>query len=170
MIPGLKYLEKWLSSEEETELLAHINNSEWETSLKRRVQQYGPVYNYTTKKLNKAPWKEIPSWIKDVFYSRLMDINYFDEEPAQLIINEYEPGQGITRHIDSPIFGDTIASLSLLSDATMDIGQYEKEEISFILARRSLMVFRGEARYNWYHCIPPVSEKRISITFRTLKQ
>ena len=41
--------------------------------------------------------------------------------PDQLIINEYEPGQGISHHVDkTTFFKDGIVSLSLSSDCTME--------------------------------------------------
>jgi alkylated DNA repair dioxygenase AlkB len=39
----------------------------------------------------------------------------------QLIINEYEPGQGINPHVDNTtLFTDTVVSLSLGSEAIMN--------------------------------------------------
>lgn len=164
MIPGFTYLPDWINEETEQDLLTHINEEVWETSLKRRVQQFGPIYNYSNRKL-KPTEREIPSWLKEKLFPGL--IEFFKEEPAQIIVNEYETGQGISKHLDASVFGPTIASLSLLGDTLMVLGHSHIEH-KVDLKRRSLVVLTDEARSRWYHCIPPVKEKRISITFRTI--
>lgn len=65
----------------------------------------------------------------------------------QLIINEYEPGQGINGHVDNiNLFTDVVVSLSLGSPAIMN---FEKDEtkVEIVLKRCSLIVLQGEARY-----------------------
>ena len=54
---------------------------------------------------------------------RLVDNHAFDakQRPNQLIVNEYMPGQGINPHIDDPAFEEPIATVSLLSPATMTL-------------------------------------------------
>lgn len=165
-ILGLKYLPNWIDETTETLLLDNIQQGFWESSLQRRVQQFGPVYNYTTRKLDLQSQQEIPQWLKKSLYSNL--ITFFDEEPNQIIINEYQPGQNITKHIDAAVFGPVIASLSLLGNTNMTFGQYRDSEIKHLLERRSLLVLSDEARNKWYHYIAPVTQQRISITFRTI--
>lgn len=50
--------------------------------------------------------------------------------PDQLTINEYPPGKGIARHVDthSP-FGPVIASLSLLTDTLMEFREFPRAEV-----------------------------------------
>src|SRR6185295_19353893 len=99
-----------------------------------------------------------------------------------VIVNEYEPGQGISRHVDCvPCFGDTIASLSLNSTCMMELEQPKtSRKGSIMLAPCSLLVLTGEARYDWMHSIPARKEdehnfqkyprqRRVSLTFRTVK-
>ena len=162
-ISGLKYIFDWIDTDTESKLLDKIQQGVWENSLQRRVQQFGPVYNYSNRKLNPT-LQEIPSWLKEL-YPKLH--SFFKDDPNQIIINEYERGQGITKHVDAPVFGPVIASLSLLSDTHITFGQYRGDEHKLLLQRRSLVVMQDEARSKWYHYIAPVSEKRISITFRT---
>lgn len=165
MCPGLTYLKSSINTETESVLLDHINEGEWGVSLSRRVQQFGPIYDYSTKKLVTKSYKEVPDWLAEICFPLLRQ--YFSEDPDQVIVNEYKPGQEIGRHIDAPFFGPTIASLSLMSDAQMLMGKYNGKEMPIMLERRSLLVLSGESRSDWYHCIPKVAEKRISITFRT---
>src|SRR5438445_662516 len=79
----------------------------------------------------------------------------FAQVPDQVIVNEYEPGQGITPHIDcEPCFGDTVASLTLGSGCVMDFTEVKGPgKASVWLERRSLVVLRDEARYEWRHSI-----------------
>jgi alkylated DNA repair dioxygenase AlkB len=169
MIKGLNYYPDFLSLDEESEILSKIEEGTWQSVLKRRVQQYGPIYNYSTRTLNNK-LEEVPKWICDLIYPKLMKLGKFFIPPNQIIINEYKIGQGITKHTDASVFGPTIASLSLLSDTNIIFGQNRNQDknISKILERRSLIILTDEARANWHHHIPPVKEKRISITFRTI--
>lgn len=101
--------------------------------------------------------------------------------PDQVIINEYLPGQGITRHIDCvPCFGESVASLSLGSQCVMEFthaktGEKQQQQLD----PRSIVVLAGEARYDWQHSIPQrksdmwdgekrMRGRRISLTFRTV--
>lgn len=165
-VPGLSYYPEWIDEQVENFLLAKINDGEWESSLQRRVQQFGAKYNYKDRQIDCIQVQQIPNWLKNSLFTHLNEV--FSSTPAQIIINEYEIGQGITKHIDAPVFGSVIASLSLLSDTEMTIGQYHGESFKIPLHRRSLLVLSGDARSKWYHSISNVKEKRISITFRTI--
>lgn len=99
--------------------------------------------------------------------------------PDQIIINEYQSGQGISTHIDCvPCFSNTIASLSLGSPCVMDFAHSETgKKSSLLLEPRSLLVLSGDARYLWQHSIAGRKTdrfngqtiqrtRRISLTFR----
>ena len=97
-----------------------------------------------------------------------------DAIPDQAIVNEYEPGQGISPHIDcEPCFGNRIFSLSLGSSASMYFTHPSKEKVEVALAPKSLIMMVGEARYAWKHSIPARKQdngtkrdRRVSLTFR----
>jgi alkylated DNA repair dioxygenase AlkB len=120
-ISGLTYLPNYISNQEETKLISLINAQIWLTDLKRRVQHYGYKYDYKARRIDSSmKVGDLPKWLNDIA-KRLYTDGYFKAMPDQVIINEYEPGQGISPHIDcEPCFEDTIVSLSLLSDVTMD--------------------------------------------------
>jgi alkylated DNA repair dioxygenase AlkB len=110
---------------------------------------------------------------------RLQQAGLFDETPDQIIVNEYQPGQGISAHIDCvPCFADTIASLSLGSSCVMDFTHSKTgDKSSLLLEPRSLLVLTGDARYVWQHAIAGRKTdrhngqiiqraRRVSLTFR----
>ena len=173
-IQGLTYIADFISEQEEKDLLDAIKASDWRTKLKRRTQHYGYYYDYTQKDATKeAP--PIPGWCKFVI-TRLIENDHISEEPDQVIINEYKPGQGIAPHIDRPsAFSKEIVSLSLGSDIIMDFARMnDSQEIK--LLRRSVVILKGDARYRWTHGIASrhadygvYRKTRISLTFRKKK-
>jgi len=183
MISGLKYVPDFIDASEQSDLIQIIDLlGSWSAELKRRTQHYGYKYDYTKKQINKDMFLgSIPWWLKKYTLS-LVHEGFFESEPDQVIINEYMPGQGISRHVDCvPCFGDTIASLSLGSTCLMELENIKSSKKgSVMLAPGSLLVFSGEARYDWMHSIPArkedsfkdetfVRERRVSLTFRTVK-
>ena len=99
----------------------------------------------------------------------------------QLTVNDYQPGQGIPPHVDthSP-FQELFISLSLLSGVSMNFRTPEGAQKDVYLLPRSLVVFTGEARYNYMHSIATrkldkvegllrFRHRRISLTFRKLR-
>jgi alkylated DNA repair dioxygenase AlkB len=183
MIDGLKYFPDFISSEEEKELLSIIDAQEWNSrSLKRRVQHYGYVYDYTKRKIDSSSHLgPLPEWLGKI-HDKIS--TYFEHKPDQAIVNEYTPGQGIGPHIDCvPCFGPVVASLSLNSPCSMVFGK-DKELKSLWLEPRSLLVLTGPARYEWTHQIHACKwdfrfegtevvetvnrQRRVSITFRTV--
>ena len=113
-IPGLLYIENYITADVQDELLAHVDEGLWLEDLKRRVQHYGFKYNYKARKVDMSMRVgELPKWLKDLSV-KLCQKGYMPEVADQVIINEYEAGQGISAHIDcEPCFQDTIVSLSL---------------------------------------------------------
>ncbi len=180
-IEGLSYVPDFITADEERALLEAINQSPWLNDLKRRVQHYGYKYDYKARAVtNDAYLGELPDWIEPIA-KRLSDQGIFQTAPDQAIVNEYEPGQGISAHVDCvPCFGETIASLSLGSSAMMQFQNARdgrKEEL--YLQERSLIVLSGAARYEWTHAIPGRKydivngfklerTRRVSITFRNM--
>jgi alkylated DNA repair dioxygenase AlkB len=180
-IKGMKYIQDFITIEEEQYLVSAINKEPWLTDLKRRVQHYGWKYDYKARSIDYSMYLgELPIWVQP-FAERLFQIGYLPKIPDQLIINEYLPGQGIANHVDcEPCFGETIISLSLCSACVMDfINLKTKEKIEIMLEPKSLVIISGEARHGWTHGIAARKvdnhngikterQLRISLTFRNV--
>jgi alkylated DNA repair dioxygenase AlkB len=172
---GLVYIENFVSSEYQNELIKFIDNQPWDTSISRRTQHYGYRYNYKDKHAE-TKLGEIPK----VFHKLICDLkDAFGTEPNQVIINEYHPKQGIAAHIDHvKYFGPVVASVSLLSPVEMEFN-IGKEKSNILLEPKSVVILKDEARYKWTHQIRSREydhirgvairrKRRVSVTFRTM--
>ncbi|XP_047967363.1 alkylated DNA repair protein alkB homolog 8 [Salvia hispanica] len=100
----------------------------------------------------------------------------------QLIVNIYQPGEGIRAHVDLMRFEDGIAIVSLESACVMRFSPVEasSDSVELLLSPGSLVLMWGEARYLWKHEINRKpgfqiwqgqeihQERRTSITLRRL--
>ena len=103
-----------------------------------RVRRFGYDYSKEGKFLC-----AIPEWAKIIAYT--LNAN-------SLGINEYPPGKGIIRHVDSPAFADPICIVSLGSGTTLTLEPSSGETIKVFVPARSLFKFTGEHRF-WPHWI-----------------
>lgn len=177
--PGATLIDDFASVGREQELLSVIDNAPWLQDLSRRVQHYGWRYDYKARRVKEDAWLgPLPNWMAQEV-GAVGGAGLFDVPPDQIIVNEYEPGQGIAAHVDCvPCFGPIIASLSLGGRVEMrfeNTATGEKRET--LLPPRSLLVLTGPARYEWRHTIPARKsdvidgirvgrKRRISLTFR----
>jgi alkylated DNA repair dioxygenase AlkB len=170
----------FLTKAEEQELLRKIDAAPWNREMKRRVQQYGFRYDYKARAVSKRDrLGDLPDWAMEIA-QRLVDCDYFATLPDQVIVNEYEPGQGISPHTDrTTCFGPAIASLSLGSDIVMDFIDDVGKSGAVVLPRRSMLVLRGSSRESWRHGIAQrrrdvinaekfARSRRVSLTFRAV--
>lgn len=182
-IEGLTLITDYITPTIEAELLATIDAAPWSDELRRRVQHYGYRYDYKSRSVTPEMYLgPLPSWA-DGLARRLHGERLMAQIPDQIIVNEYQAGQGISAHIDClPCFGDTIISLSLGSGCIMQFTRTNGAftlSIPVYLAARSLLVMQGAARFEWKHAIPARQAdmvqgrkiergRRVSITFRTV--
>jgi alkylated DNA repair dioxygenase AlkB len=178
-IPGLTYIANYLNADTQNQLLNIIDQQEWSTKLKRRVQHYGYRYDYKKGSLASSSYLGLlPDWAQSLA-NQLYQDGLTAKIPDQVIVNEYEPGQGIKSHIDCfPCFGNTIISLSLSSPCVMDFTHsLTQEKVSILLEPGGVLVMQGAARYDWQHGIAArkkdtykgtefVRTRRVSVTFR----
>jgi alkylated DNA repair dioxygenase AlkB len=158
-----------------------VDAASWLSDLKRRVQHYGYRYDYKARKVDPSMYLgPLPPWAQTLA-ARLVADGHMGAAPDQLIVNEYEPGQGINAHVDCvPCFGPVVCSVTLGSQCVMELSAVEREAVqSLLLERGSLVVLAGESRYKWRHAIPGrksdrIGEqavprgRRVSLTFRSV--
>src|SRR5688500_5462108 len=175
-IPGLTYLPDYVTEQKELELVAEIDRQPWDTAWERRRQPYGGAYGR-----GKGPAPAIPLWgraLADRMHKEGLSERPFDH----MLVNEYEPAQGIALHRDYDPFDRTVASLGLLADCVMDFRRpADGSRESLLLQRRSLLVLSDQARYEWEHGIARRKNdrwqgilipraRRLSVTFRLVKK
>lgn len=179
---GLTCLENYVTQEEADELVRYVDAAPWRSDLKRRVQHYGYRYDYKSRRAQREDYLgPLPDTFQRLAY-RLVADGHFKVVPDQVIVNEYFPGQGISAHVDCrPCFGETIASLSLLSGCVIRFAnQACSKQIDHHLLPLSMLVMCGAARHEWTHAIPSRKSdlvgghmhhrsRRISLTFRTMR-
>jgi alkylated DNA repair dioxygenase AlkB len=178
-IPGLTYLPDYIDAAHEERLLAVIDRQTWLTDLARCVQHYGYRYDYKGRKVDPEMYLgPLPDWAAEIAV-RLRQEGWFAEQADQVIVNEYQPGQGISKHVDCvPCFARTIASLSLGSTCVLEMAHGKtKQKVELLLQPCSLIVMEDEARYKWTHAVPARKKdvidgrtwprgRRVSLTFR----
>ena len=188
---GLKYYENVIDekfSDDVFEFLDGENGKKWkalsDSKNSRKVQHYGYIYDYKSRNVNKKGekfpevFKPLIDYLSEVVSRGSSDSRF--GEFNQIIVNNYEAGQGISAHIDVKDYGNTIACFTLGSGAMM---RFTREDLSYDLyvKKNSVYIMSGESRYNWKHEM--VSRKsdlvdgkkiqrgrRISITFRKVSE
>lgn len=191
MIPGLTIIENFITEDEETALLNQLDKQPWSKDISRKTQHYGRKYDYSTRSLKDAP--AVPDFLASLGQkiTAVNDIKNNNINFDQVIVNRYEPGEGIAPHVDHQrLFGPIVTSISLQDDVVMDfnnVGDVDNINITHVampLKRRSLLIMRDAARYKYTHGIKmstedvwkPVGQAtqrrrrgtRTSITYRTI--
>lgn len=177
-VPGFKLYKDYISESQEEKLLREIDNQPWVVDYDRRLQYYGFRNELEAPyDLVEFPVALPPEILK--LSEKLVEANILLQQPDQVIINEYDPGQGIRPHKDRNYFENQICGVNLGSGCVMQfIKSGEKIEVE--IPRRSLYVMQDEARTKWKHAIPPRKkdkldgnvkhrERRVSITYRKVK-
>ncbi len=176
---GLRYSPEFISAADEQELIAGIAALPLQPFQfgafegHRRVKSFGYRYDYTLQKLQ--PSEPIPEWLERT----ARQVERFGELPdgsvRQVLCTEYAVGVGIGWHRDKPHF-DKVFGISLGSACRFRFRrrkgnkQSDKWERFALQAEpRSIYLMDGEARQDWEHSIPPVEQRRYSITFRTMR-
>ena len=173
---GFRYRDEIITEEEETVLVeslgkldlkpfefhGHVGN--------RRVVSFGLKYDYSRGSVEEA--SDMPAFLDDLLI-RAADFAGRDRDAfRQVGINEYRAGAGIGWHKDKREFG-IIIGVSLLASATMRFRRANGAgwiRVSHTMKPRSIYILDGEARTEWEHSIPLLSDLRYSITFRTLAE
>jgi len=174
-LAGLSYVPSFVTPAEQQFLIDAIDTHPWGSELRRRVQHYGHRYDYKSRRLDPSTYLgPLPPFVAYLL-PRLEGYAASGQWPDQLIVNEYQPGQGISAHVDcEPCFTSHIASVSLGSACEIEFRHRSSDRVlKLTLAAGSLLVMADEARYDWTHQIRPrfrdngvPRRRRISLTFR----
>jgi len=160
-IDGLIVMQEFINEQEEQELIEFFQSNKTNachgTMKHRSVTHYGYEFLYGSNNIDKSnPLKnKIPS-VCDTMIEKMVNDGLMLNRPDQLTVNQYEPGQGIPPHVDThSAFEDSILSLSLGSQVTMEFSHPNGDVVPVLLPRRSLLCMKEEARYLWTHGIIP---------------
>jgi alkylated DNA repair dioxygenase AlkB len=173
---GLRYIPDFLTSDQEAELLTHVEELEFGevrmhgVAARRTTTHFGWGYDYDARKL--AEPIPVPDFVLGLRQSAADLIGVPAAEFAEILVTRYPEGATIGWHRDAPMFGPAVVGVSLLSPCDMRFRRRSGD--SFVrftqrLEPRSAYVLDGPARSVWQHSIPPVPTLRYSITFRTLR-
>jgi alkylated DNA repair dioxygenase AlkB len=174
---GLIYRPEFVTIDEERDLVAAISQLPLHAAqykayeARRRILSFGSSYDFSKNTLHPAP--PIPEFLLPLRerVAGWLAIAPGDFEHA--LLTEYAPGTPIGWHRDTPDF-EIVVGISLLGRCRMRVRPYPHvahrahATVELDLAPRSAYVIRGDARWRWQHHIPPTTEHRYSITFRTL--
>ena len=181
-VPGLRYVADYITASQHNWLLDTIDKQQWRYFGKRRVQHYGQRYDYSEQqKKSDREAAEFPEWLKRLCL-KLQNDEHMPKIANQVLISEYQPGQGIGDHTDKEAcFMDTICILSLRSSCVMNLTltSDKTQKIPIWLAPGSLTVLSADAKNRWMHGIPArktdvwddrkyARQRRVSLSFRRL--
>lgn len=185
IVPGLKYIPRFLSGEEQEVAMRHIDDQPWRSDIERRVQHYGWRYDYRVRTVDRDMHiGTLPQWLQEIAERLYAKTHLFDRVPDQAIVNEYFPGQGIAMHADRQCFGPTVATVSLGDAWRMDLqpaGGKADTRVDILLKEGSALLMTQDARWRWFHGIAKRKKertergwrprkRRVSLTFRTVLQ
>jgi alkylated DNA repair dioxygenase AlkB len=160
---NLKIITKFITKEEEKILIKEINKNNWNDDLSRLTQHYGYKYNYKNRNVKNSDYiGNLPVWFEQII-NKIKNINNINDDPEQIIINRYLPGEGIGPHIDSQTaFKNKIYSISLGSGTTI---KFKNKDIThnIYLPRRAFLLMENDARYKYTHEIEKKHTDKVKV-------
>jgi len=126
-VPGsMFYVPDFINHKEEADLLKAIPSNRWIQLQHRRLQTH-PSSLSKSNTLLEAP---LPAWLVDPIISKFKSLGLFSDSPHHapnhVLINEYNPNEGIMPHEDGAAYYPIVATVSLSSPLCLDI--YEKTQ------------------------------------------
>jgi alkylated DNA repair protein alkB family protein 6 len=125
---AVHYISNFISPVEESQLLQEIHSQpkpKWTVLSHRRLQTH-PYALTASNVLLAAP---LPAWLSSLV-PRMQALGIWDlsphAAPNHVLINEYNPGEGIMPHEDGGAYYGCVATVSLGAPIVLDI--YEKAE------------------------------------------
>lgn len=176
VIPGLELRENFVGEDEESELVAHIEElglspfrfQGW--TGKRLTRSFGWRYDFDEASFTES--EPIPGWLLPLRERAAHFAGISPDDFAHALVIRYDPGAGIGWHRDRPQF-DRVVGISLGAPTMMRFRQRTPSgfrRASVELEPRSAYLLSGEVRSDWEHSIAPHQALRYSITFRSLSE
>lgn len=130
----------------------------WTQLRGRRLQNLGGLPRPPPEGMLKEP---LPGWVASIC-DGLVAAGVFsaDAPPNHVLLNEYQPGQGIDAHRDGPLYEPRVAILSLGSTCSFDFVSNDEARAplcSLLLPRRGLLVFGDDAYHTHLHTVPALT-------------
>ncbi len=172
---GFRYWPDFLSVEEERDLLRQVDALPFENfqfhgfTGNRRVVSFGWRYDFNERELRKA--NDMPPFLLPLRERAAALAGLGPTDFQHVLVTEYAPGAGIGWHRDKAVF-DEVVGISLLAPCDFRFRRKKGntwKRATVIAEARSAYLLSGPARTEWEHSIPPVDEKRYSITFRNFR-
>lgn len=162
------YIPEFISTHEEQRLLSEIQRlptTKWTVLTHRRLLSLPSTLTGASK--DTLFDTSLPKFLEEPVIPRFEVLGAFDQSPHRapnhVLINEYEPSQGIMPHTDGPAYHPTTATVSLGGHTVLDI--YEKTEDGERMPRpswrilqepRSLLITTGDMYRDTLHGISEV--------------
>jgi len=192
--------EELLKKEQGKEGTLKSSFSSWKVLSGRRVKTFGGTVN-----AQKTIGERLPNFLKDLCLRIEMDervketfslsssssSSSLQQQLLRLnhvLVNEYQPNEGISSHQDGPLYASFVCVVSLARDEIVSFTPHEDfkdalKRFDVFVPRRSLLVFYGKSYDCYLHGIRggeggrrskregdnDDEKKRISLTFRHVK-
>ncbi|XP_078287263.1 putative RNA/DNA demethylase ALKBH6 [Rhinoraja longicauda] len=166
------YIPNFITVSEGNYLMRKVYNSpkpKWTQLSGRRLQNWGGLPHPRGMLAEK-----LPEWL-DKYSRRISSMNAFSGKVANhVLVNEYNPGEGIMPHEDGPMYFPTVSTISLGSQTLLDFYQPIKREnemgetdfpqteenrfvLSLLLEPHSLLVLKDDMYLHYLHGIKPTT-------------
>ena len=173
---GFLYRTDFLSPDEEAALVGRLERlplAPFEFGSyegKRRVLSFGWRYSFKNHALARA--EPMPEFLLGVRDRAAFFAGIAPEAFEHVLLTDYPPGAPIGWHRDRPVF-ERVVGISLVVPCRLRFRRKRGatwERLAVPLAPRSAYLLSGPAREEWEHSIAPLPERRLSITFRNLRE
>jgi alkylated DNA repair protein alkB homolog 6 len=178
------YIPNFIDQQCENDLIRKIYDvpkPKWTTLKNRRLQNWGGLPDNDKGMIQ----EEIPQWL-NIQCSKITQLGFFNtniehgkdtKKPNHILVNEYQPGQGIMPHEDGPLYYPTITTISLGCHTVLDfykpildtdndenIDINKRYAFSFFVEPRSLLVLKDKMYTQYLHGIKETNKDFINDT------